>query len=178
MVDHVRYRGVGQPVQSRDRRSGHVGRWYIPLLVLMVSSGLFASSAGAVDHGRPVRIGTLTSSWGPTPMIVGMRDGLLALGYRENQDFVLGVRFTQGDIGALDTAARQLVEYGVDLIFTSENAPAKAAQQATSQIPIVFASAGDPVGLGLVQSFARPGGNLTGVTDLELNLGPKRLQVF
>lgn len=60
-------------------------------------------------------------------MIVGMRDGLLALGDRENQDFVLGVRFRQGDIGALGTAARQLVEYGVDLVFGSENAPAKAA---------------------------------------------------
>jgi len=111
-------------------------------------------------------------------MIVGLRDGLVALGYREDQDFVLGVRFTQGDTAVLPEAARQLVQYEVDLIFTSENAPAKAAQQATSKIPIVFTSVGDPVGLGLVQSFARPGGNITGVTDLELTLAPKRLQIF
>jgi putative ABC transport system substrate-binding protein len=111
-------------------------------------------------------------------MIVGLRDGLLELGYREDEDFVLGVRFTQGDLTALPEAARQLVQYGVDLIFTSEDVPAKAAQQATSQIPIVFASVSDPVGMGLVQSFARPGGNITGVTDLSFELGPKRLEVF
>jgi putative ABC transport system substrate-binding protein len=111
-------------------------------------------------------------------MIVGFRDGLLELGYREDTDFVLGVRFTQGDLTALPEAARQLVQYGVDLIFTSEDVPTKAAQQATSQIPIVFASVSAPVGMGLVQSFARPGGNITGVTDLSFELGPKRLEVF
>jgi putative ABC transport system substrate-binding protein len=111
-------------------------------------------------------------------MIVGLRDGLLELGYREDVDFVLGVRFTQGDISALPAAARQLVEYGVDLLFTSEDEPTKAAQQATTQIPIVFASVTDPVGRGLIQSFARPGSNITGVTDLSLALAPKRLEVF
>jgi putative ABC transport system substrate-binding protein len=146
--------------------------------LLLLSSVMLASRVAAAERSRPFRIGALTVSWGPTPMIVGMRDGLLALGYREDQDFVLGVRFTQGDIGALDTAARQLVAYGVDLLFVDNDASAKAAQQATSQIPIVFASVADPEGLGSIQSFARPGGNVTGVTDLELNLGPKRLQVF
>jgi putative ABC transport system substrate-binding protein len=100
------------------------------------------------------------------------------LGYHENEQFVLGVRFTQGDLTALPAAARELVQYGVDLIFTVEVSPAKAAQLATSQIPIVFVGAADPVGLGLIQSFARPGGNITGVTDLELELLPKRLEVF
>jgi putative ABC transport system substrate-binding protein len=132
----------------------------------------------AAERSRPFRIGALTASWGPTPMIVGMRDGLLALGYRENQDFVLGVRFTQGDIAALPAAARELVQYGADLIFVDADEPARAAQQATTQIPIVFASVNDPEGLGSIQSFARPGGNITGVTDMELHLGPKRLQIF
>jgi putative ABC transport system substrate-binding protein len=110
--------------------------------------------------------------------MVGLRDGLLELGYRENEQFVLGVRFTQGDLTALPAAARELVQYGVDLIFASEEGPAKAAQMATTQIPIVFSVVGDPVGLGLIQSFARPGGNITGVSDLRLELGPKRLEVF
>jgi ABC-type uncharacterized transport system substrate-binding protein len=66
----------------------------------------------------------------------------------------------------------------VDLIFTVEASPAKAAQLATSQVPIVFVGAADPVGLGLIQTFARPGGNITGVTDLELELLAKRLEVF
>jgi putative ABC transport system substrate-binding protein len=144
----------------------------------MVSSGLLASGVDAADRTRPVRIGALTASWGPTPMIVGLRDGLLELGYREDTDFILGVRFTQGDLTALSSAARELVQDGVDLLFTSEDEPTKAAQEATTQIPIVFASVSDPVGMGLVQSFARPGGNITGVTDLSLELGPKRLEIF
>jgi putative ABC transport system substrate-binding protein len=111
-------------------------------------------------------------------MIVGMRDGLLDLGYRENQDFVLGVRFTQGEIAALPAAARELVQYGADLIFVDADALARAAQQATTQIPIVFAGVNDPEGLDSIQSFARPGGNITGVTGMELHLGPKRLQIF
>jgi putative ABC transport system substrate-binding protein len=110
--------------------------------------------------------------------VIGMRDGLLALGYREGEQFELGVRFTQGDLTALPAAARELVQYGVDLIFASDMRAAKAAQMATTRLPIVFTGADDPVGPGLVQSFAQPGGNITGVTHLSLELGPKRLQVF
>jgi putative ABC transport system substrate-binding protein len=100
------------------------------------------------------------------------------LGYREREDVVLGVRFTQGNHTLLPAAARDLVHYGVDLLFVTSAQPAQAAQRATTQIPIVFAWVEDPVGLGLVQSFARPGGNITGVTTLTLELGPKRLELF
>ena len=131
-----------------------------------MSSGLLTGSADAEERTQPIKIGVLTASWGPTPQAVGLRDGLLELGYRENEQFVLGVRFTQGDLTALPAAARELVQYGVDIIFASEESPAKAAQMATTQIPIVFSGVADPVGLGLIQSFARPGGNITGVTDL------------
>jgi putative ABC transport system substrate-binding protein len=103
---------------------------------------------------------------------------LLELGYHEREDFVLGIRFTKGDNRALPGAARQLVKYGVDLIFTVNALAARAAQEATHQIPIVFSSVSDPVGLKLIQSFARPGGNLTGVSSLGIELGPKRLEVF
>lgn len=150
----------------------------VTLIMLLVSSGLLTSSAGAGEHAQPIKIGELTASWGPTPGGVGLRDGLLELGYRENEQFVLGIRFTQGDLTALPAAARDLVQYGVDLIFATEESPAKAAQMATTRIPIVFSVVGNPVGLGLIQSFARPGGNITGVTDLRLELGPKRLEVF
>jgi putative ABC transport system substrate-binding protein len=100
------------------------------------------------------------------------------LGYRENADFVIGVRFTQGDPSALPGAARKLVQDGVHIIFADHDDAALAAQQATTHIPIVFATVGDPVGRGLIHSFARPGGNVTGVADLHLELGPKRLEVF
>jgi putative ABC transport system substrate-binding protein len=102
----------------------------------------------------------------------------LALGYRENQQFVIGVRFTQGDLAALPAAARELVQLGVDFLFVSQASAAKAAQMTTDRIPIVFAGVGDPLGSGLVQSFAQPGGNITGVTNLSLDLSPKRLELF
>ena len=146
--------------------------------MLLVGSDLLAGGARAAERTHPFKIGALTDSWGPTPRVVGLRDGLLALGYREPEQFVIGVRFTQGDVAALPAAARELVQLGADLIFASNTTAAKAAQMATGHLPIVFAGGGDPVGAELVQSFARPGGNITGVTDLGLELGPKRLQVF
>src|SRR5262245_39214275 len=153
-------------------------QWLISLVALLVSSGLLTSDVGAEERTLPIKIGVLTTAWGPTPETVGLRDGLVELGYRENEQFVIGVRFTQGDLAALPAAARELVQYGVDVIFTSDDSPAKAAQMETKRIPIVFSVVSDPVGLGLIQSFARPGGNITGVTDLRLELGPKRLELF
>jgi putative ABC transport system substrate-binding protein len=66
----------------------------------------------------------------------------------------------------------------VELLIVDSDESAQAAKQATTRIPIVFISLADPLGLGLIESFAQPGGNNTGVTDLELQLGPKRLQIF
>jgi putative ABC transport system substrate-binding protein len=124
----------------------------------LLSSVLLLCSAQAEQPVRPIQIGALTSSWGPTPQTAGIRDGL--------------------DMTALPGAARELVQYGADIILAAEDEPAKAAQQATSQVPIVFTAVSNPVQLGLVRSFARPGGNVTGVTDLAPDLNPKRLQLF
>ncbi len=153
-------------------------QWSVALVMLLASSRLLTNSVDAQEHAQPIKIGVLTASWGPTPEVVGLRDGLLELGYRENEQFALGVRFTQGDLTALPVAARELVRYGVDIIVADYGYSAQAAQMATSQIPIVFIGDSDPIGLGLIQSFARPGGNITGVTGLYLELSPKRLEVF
>jgi putative ABC transport system substrate-binding protein len=127
----------------------------------------------------PVRIGALTESWGPTTLIVGLRDGLQELGYREERDFTIGVRFTQGDPSELPAAARDLVRLGVDLIVAGETGnAARAAQMATDRIPIIFVGGSEPVELGLVKSFARPGGNVTGIADIDVELAPKRMELF
>lgn len=153
-------------------------RWCLILFMLVVLKALLICNVSAAERTKSIRIGVLTDSWGPTPGVVGLRDGLKDLGYRENEDFVIGVRFTQGNIAALPQAARELVKQRVDILFTNNPAPAKAAQMATNRIPIVFYGAGDPVGLGLIKSFAHPGGNITGVTDLDLELDSKRLEIF
>jgi putative ABC transport system substrate-binding protein len=148
------------------------------LLIALVIQALFGLGSEA-QTVRLIKIGALTESWGPTPAIVGLRDGLQELGYRENETFVIGVRFVQGNFAELPEAARALVRHGVDLIVTTatDNA-AKAAHMATTRIPIVFLGGSDPVGAGLVKSFARPGGNITGIADLEFELVPKRMEIF
>ena len=78
----------------------------ITLLMLLVSMGLLPGRAGTTERAYPIRIGVLTAAWGPTPPVIGLRDGLLALGYREHEHFAFGVRFTQGNLAALPAAAR------------------------------------------------------------------------
>jgi putative ABC transport system substrate-binding protein len=143
------------------------------VLLALVALGRLAVAA------EPVKIGALNEGWGVTPATVGLRDGLVALGYREGMEFVIGTRFTQGDTKGLPAAAQALRKTGSDLLFTSGMNAAKVAQAATTTVPIVFAEVvADPVGVGLVQSIAKPGGNITGVTDLSDELGPKRLEIL
>ncbi len=151
---------------------------FVALLALGVI-GLPSQSLGAAERQEPVKIGALNEGWGPTPATVGLRDGLLALGYREGEQFTIGVRFTQGDVGALPAAARELVRGGADIIFATTTNAVKAAQTETTEIPIVFAEVvGDVIGLGIVRSFAQPGGNITGITNLDIELNAKRLELF
>jgi putative ABC transport system substrate-binding protein len=155
------------------------GPYLFMLVVALVVSAMYPlTQVRANDLKRPVRIGVLTESWGPIPGSVGLRDGLEALGYRENRDYFLGVRFTQGNLAELPTAARELVQHGADLLFAVALNATKAAQKATQKTPVVFTGVDDPVAFGLVKSYARPGGNLTGVTDLGIQLGSKRLELF
>ena len=149
------------------------------LIAVAVIVAAFTARGADAQQPRVIKIGALTESWGPTPAIVGLRDGLQELGYRENEHFVIGVRFTQGNAAELPAAARELVRHGVDLIVTTEaDLAAKAAQTATDRLPIVFMGGSDPVGLGLVKSFARPGGNITGIASLDIELAPKRMEIF
>ena len=134
---------------------------------------------GAAQSRRLVKIGALTESWGPTPAIVGLRDGLQELGYRENKDFVIGVRFTQGNFAELPAAARDLVRRGVDVIVTTggDNA-AKAAQMATTSDPDRLHGRERPGRRGTGEELGAPGGNITGVADLESSSCRSDMEIF
>jgi len=100
------------------------------------------------------------------------------LGYAEGRDIVTIYRAAETDANRLPSLAAELTGLKVDVIVTASTPAIVAVKQATSTIPIVFASAGDPVRTGLVESLAKPGGNVTGITILSPELSGKRLELL
>jgi putative ABC transport system substrate-binding protein len=110
-----------------------------------------------------------------------LQQGLRELGYVEGQNVILEYRYTEGNVALLPTLAAELVQSNVDILVVTGSgyAGVLAAKQATTTIPIVMASiAVDPVAFGLVESLARPGGNLTGLTNITVEIAGKRLELF
>jgi putative ABC transport system substrate-binding protein len=110
--------------------------------------------------------------------VEGLKAGLKDLGLQDGRDVTFDIRFTQGKLSAMPAAAAALVESGVDLIFTSQEAATQAAKNATPSVPIVFTLVGDPVAAHIVHTLARPGGNVTGVSTLQTELVAKRLEIL
>jgi putative ABC transport system substrate-binding protein len=106
------------------------------------------------------------------------RRGLRELGYVEDQNITLEFRFAQGRPDRLPGLAAELARLRVDAIVTESNAGGLAAKHATRTIPVVMAASGDPVRAGVVDSLARPGGNVTGLTLLSTEVSAKRLQLL
>jgi putative ABC transport system substrate-binding protein len=105
------------------------------------------------------------------------REGLRDLGYIEHQNFLLEMRSSEGKLNLLSDLASELVRLGVNIIVASETPAVQAAKRATSDIPIVMAPSGDPVGTGLIASLARPGGNVTGLSAATAELAGKGLEL-
>ena len=104
-------------------------------------------------------------------------DALRKLGYVEGKNLAIDLRFADGNVGRLPTLAAGLVQQDPNVLYAANGAASAALKNATSTIPIVFATVGDPVGLGLVENLSKPGGNATGVSTLAIDLIAKRVQL-
>jgi putative tryptophan/tyrosine transport system substrate-binding protein len=126
------------------------------------------------------RIGLLSGgdSNSTKSQIEAFRQGLNEVGYVERQNILLDVRWAEGDSDRYPVLAGELVQLGADVIVTLGTQATIAAKKATNTIPIVAGGAGDLIGAGLVASLARPGGNVTGLTNIDPDLSAKRLELL
>jgi putative ABC transport system substrate-binding protein len=134
--------------------------------------------AEAQQPKKVPRIGVLTPGFAGGPDLGAFRQGLRDLGYVEGKNIVIEHRYAEGKLDRLPELATEMVRLKVDIIAVGSTRAAIAAKQATSTIPIVVGSAGDLVGAGLVSSLARPGGNVTGLTNIDPDFSAKRLELL
>jgi putative ABC transport system substrate-binding protein len=144
-------------------------------LLLTAIATLFSALAVAQAQGT-YRVGIL-SSLAPTGRDAAFVQGLAGLGYTEGKNLRIERRYPGGNAQQLEQAARELLAQEVQVVFAPTTIAASAVKRA-GPVPIVFATAPDPVGSGLVASLARPGGNATGTTSVSTELNAKRLQLL
>jgi putative ABC transport system substrate-binding protein len=143
-----------------------------------IIAGAAVWPAFALAQTNQVRIGFIASGL-PTPaMLSAFRDGLRERGYVEGHNLFIDVRWSQGSFEQNPGVADELVRAKVNIIVTWGTPVTVAARRATSTVPIVMASVLDPVATGLVVSLARPGGNITGVSALQLELSGKQVELL
>jgi ABC-type uncharacterized transport system substrate-binding protein len=156
--------------RQRAKIKSKILSWLLPAIFLLTGS------IGAQPKKIP-RIGYLSATR-PQPRDEAFRQGLRELGYVEGQNIVIEWRFAEGKVDQVPRNAGELVRLKVDIIVTTGPTDTRAAKAATSEIPIVMAQDSDPVGDGFVVSLARPGGNITGLSNLASEISGKRLELL
>jgi putative ABC transport system substrate-binding protein len=148
----------------------------LPIIALVV----VGATAEAQQPKKVARIGYLTANSyaAELPRLEPFRQGLRALGYVEGQNIVIEFRHTDGKFEQLPNVAAELVRLKVDVLVANTTNAALAAKNASRTIPIFFIGVSDPIAAGLVDSLARPGGNITGLTNIAPMLAGKRLELL
>jgi len=151
----------------------------VPILVAVI----LLTVAIVTEAQQPKKVPRIGYLWPGNPTSEttdseAIRQALRELGYIEGQSIASEYRYADGKPDRFPELAAELVRLNVDIIVVAGNAPIRAAKNATKTIPIVMAGGSDPVDAGLVESLARPGGNVTGLTSLDRELGGKRLELL
>jgi ABC-type uncharacterized transport system substrate-binding protein len=153
----------------------------VRILALALGLLVVGLAAEAQQPAKMVRIGLLSTAASDPASAArwkAFREQLRELGYVEGQNVIFEPRWGDGQMGRLGGLAAELVDAKTDILVTAGSEAALAAKQVTSSIPIVTATGGDPVAMGLAASLARPGGNVTGVISLIGELTGKRLELL
>jgi putative ABC transport system substrate-binding protein len=150
------------------------------LITLLGGAAAWPLAASAQQAGRTYRIGFLTAgtSGARTFLLPFFVEALQQLGWIEGKNIVFEYRYAENRLDRLPDLAAELVRLRVDVIVTEGTLAPIAAKRATTAIPIVMTSGGDPLGSGLVASLARPGGNVTGMSMMVPDLAGKRLELL
>jgi putative ABC transport system substrate-binding protein len=153
-------------------------RLILGLRLFALAAVLLGVGSVQAQPAKPYRLGVILPGMHWQNIVDGLRSGLKDLGLEQGKQYVLEIRDTKADLKAAETAAQQLEQEKVSLIFTTRTSVTIAAKRATTHIPIVFSAGADPIVLGLVESFANPGGRLTGVYEPGTDLTAKRVEIL
>jgi ABC-type uncharacterized transport system substrate-binding protein len=152
-------------------------RWAVPLMVALC---LFGPAASVDADVKIPRIGLIEPGWQQANQIFldSFREGLRTLGWIDGRNILILDRWAEARNDRLPDIVAELIQSGVDVLLTAAPPATVAAKQATGVIPIVMVGPGDPVGLRIVDSLARPGGNVTGLSSMSLDVNAKQLQLL
>jgi putative ABC transport system substrate-binding protein len=163
------------------RREGEMNKRKLGSFALSVMLLALCASAEAQQPKKVARIGYVSGtgdSSNPGPYVAALRQGLRDLGYIEGKNIVIKYRGAEGKLERIPVIVAEHVQLKVDVLVVLIPQAIRAAKQATKTIPIVMVTQEDPVAAGLIDSLARPGGNITGLATLQRDLSGKRLELL
>ena len=166
---------------SDNRKSAIQNRKWAGTVAIVITIAMCGAVAQAQQQQKVPRIGYVTGSGGannPGPNIEAFQQGLRDLGYIERKNILVEYRYAEGNLDQLPGLVAELVQLKPDILVVESLTGINAAKQATKTISIVMVTTQDPVATGIVDSLARPGGNITGLTTMSRELSGKRLELL
>ena len=166
---------------SDNRKSKIENRKWVGVVVIGISVAMCGVVAHAQQPAKTPRIGYVSGTGDATsqgPYVEALRQGLRNLGYIDGKNIVIEYRGAEGKSDRIPSLVAELVQLKVDVLIAPLSTAIRAAKQVTNTIPIVMVTQVDPVAAGLVDSLARPGGNITGLASLQRDLSGKRLELL